>query len=358
MDAPAPLFTEATAEAPPRVGVIAEIGVNHDGDPAVGVGLVDTAADAGADAVKVQLFNPDRLLSNQAALAKYQAGGADDARELLAGLALGVDELAPIAARARARGMWFLATPFSPGDIADLRRLEVDAIKIASPDAVNPPLLEAALTVGKPMLVSTGTCELAELGFVSDLLGGDMAAEAATPGETPVGHALLHCVSSYPTPRGSAGLGAIAVMRSAFGLPVGYSDHTPDLDTGALAVSAGAVVIEKHLTHDKAAPGPDHAASLTGRELAEYVSRVRDAQAVMGPAVKRVQEVEADVRAVSRQSVCLVRDLPAGHVLIAADLTVKRPGTGIPAAKLAATVGRRLAVAVRANDLLTPDQLA
>jgi len=354
MDRDAGMFAEATADAPPRVCVVAELGVNHDGDASVGVALVDAAADAGADAVKVQVFCPDRLLSNQAMLARYQSGGASDARQLLAGLALGVDELVPVAARARARGLWFMATPFSLGDIDGLRALGVDAVKIASPDAVNLPLLRAAMGLGKPMLVSTGTCDLDELAGVSTMLAGSMTAEAATPMQ----HALLHCVSCYPTPRVHAGLGAIAVMRAALRLPIGYSDHTADLDTGALAVAAGAVVIEKHLTHGKAAPGPDHAASITGPELSEYVARVRDAESVMGPAVKRVQPIEADVRAVSRQSVCATRDLSAGHVLTAGDLTVKRPGTGIPAAELDRTVGRTLASDIAANDLLRPDQLA
>jgi N-acetylneuraminate synthase/N,N'-diacetyllegionaminate synthase len=342
-----PWFAEATAAAAARVMVIAELGVNHDGQVALAERLVDAAADAGADAVKVQLFHPDRLLSNQSLLASYQQSAAEDPRALLGGLALGVAQLRPIAARARRRGLRFLVTPFSLPDVEDLAALDADAIKIASPDAVNLPLLEACATLGRPLLISTGTCTLDEL-----------APAAMRLREHAPGGALLHCVSSYPTPRGDAALGAIRVMREAFGLPIGYSDHTPDLDTGALAVAGGAIVLEKHLTHDKAAPGPDHAASITPEELRDYIRRAREAAAMLGPAAKRVLPIEADVQKVSRQSLCATRDLPAGHTLGADDLTIKRPGTGLPAARLAATIGRTLARPVAANDLLGPDDLA
>lgn len=348
--ADAPWFAEPTDTDPPRVGVIAEIGVNHDGDASVALALVDAAAAAGADAVKVQLFDPERLLSNQALLAGYQQGKAADAKALLAGLALGVEQLRPIGERARQRGLRFIVTPFSVGDVAQLAALGVDAVKIASPDAVNLPLLEAAAGLGKPLLVSTGACELDELGPVAGMLRGRGVGDQTS--------ALLHCVSSYPTPRELAGLGAIRLMREIFDISIGYSDHTGALDTGALAVAAGAVVLEKHLTHDRAAPGPDHAASLDPAGLGEYIARVRDAQQVVGPAAKRVQPIEADVRQVSRQSVCVLRDLPAGHRLTAADLTVKRPGGGVPAAELAVMVGRTLAHAVRANDLLRAEDVA
>ncbi len=353
MTQPHSLFEIATATSAPRVGVIAELGVNHDGRLDIALSLVDAAAAAGVDAIKVQLFHPDRLLSNQAVLASYQAGKAEDARRLLAGLALGVAQLMPIAERARQHGLLFIATPFSPCDIEDLAELGVDAVKIASPDAVNQPLLDAAATLGRPMLISTGTCDLEEL-TPAALMLRTMATDPASP---MAGGALLHCVSSYPTAREDAALGALAVMREALGVPIGYSDHTTEVDTGALAVAAGAVVLEKHLTHDKSAPGPDHAASLNAEELTAYVRRVRDAEMVMGPAVKRVLPVERDVRRVSRQSVCVTRDLPAGHVLTAGDLTVKRPGTGIPASRLHSLIGRALALAVRGNDLLREDHV-
>ena len=321
--------------------MIAEIGVNHDGDAALARRLIEAAAQAGADAVKFQYFHPDRLLSNQAELAGYQQGQAKSQKELLAGLALPLDVLGGLVEAARASGLAAVVTPFSLADPAELAGLGLDAIKTASPDAVNTPLLEACAAVGLPLLISTGTCSLEELEPAAEMLRGHEA-----------GGALLHCVSSYPTPMDEAGLGGLVAMREAMGLPVGYSDHTPGLTTGALAVSAGAVVIEKHLTHDRSADGPDHAASLDPQQMAHYIANIREAQAARGRVVKEVSEVELDVRRVSRQSVCVVRDLPAGHVLTGEDLTAKRPGTGIPAVELTTLIGRQLVRPVRANDLL------
>ena len=338
-----PVFTFASADerSPARVGVVAEIGVNHDGDEAVARRLIDAAAATGVDAVKFQYFNPDRLLSNQAELAGYQQGQASSQRELLAGLALPIDVLGGLVEHTRGCGLAVVVTPFSPADPVDLKGLGLDAIKTASPDAVNPPLLEACASLRLPMLISTGTCSLDELSFAADLLSRHEQ-----------GGALLHCVSSYPTPMDQAQLGGLSAMREAFGLPMGYSDHTPGLQTGALAVVAGAVVLEKHLTHDPSAKGPDHAASLDPEQMARYVANVRGAQAMLGRVVKDVSDVEKDVRRVSRQSVCAARDLPVGHRLTGDDLTVKRPGTGIPARDLASLVGRQLASPVGANDLL------
>jgi len=313
--------------------------------------LVDAAAKAGADAVKFQYFRPDRLLSNQAELAGYQQGKASSQRELLAGLALSLDSIGRLGERAWAAGLGFVVTPFSPADVGELAGLDaragLSAVKTASPDAVNAPLLERVFSLDLPVFLSTGTCTLDELRPAAAML------RAHGPGGV-----MLHCVSIYPTPPGQAGLGGMAALRDAFGLSVGYSDHTVLTRTGALAAAAGAVVLEKHLTHDAAAPGPDHAASLVPRDFAAYVRHVRELEQMLGPAAKRVDEAERDVRRVSRQSVCVVRDLPAGHVLSAEDLTVMRPGTGVPAAELGSVVGRTLRVAVSGNDLLDADTLA
>lgn len=340
-------FRRADGQGAARVFVVAEIGVNHDGRAERGLELVRAAAAAGADAVKLQLFDPDRLLSRQALLAGYQAGQAADAKALLRGLALKPEAMARVGDEARSHGMRFIVTPFSPGDVRVLADLGVDAVKIASPDAVNTPLLEAAVSLGKPMLVSTGTCELHELEYVATLLSKHKP-----------GGCLLQCVSSYPTPVEDTALGGMVAMRERFGLPVGYSDHTQTVETGAMAVAAGAVVIEKHLTYDRHAHGPDHSASADPQQFIEYVRLIRRAEAMLGPIAKRVSAVEKDVRKVSRQSVCVVRDLPAGHRLTAEDLTVKRPGTGVPAGELKNLIGQTLTRPVRADNLLTAGDIA
>ncbi|XAL98632.1 N-acetylneuraminate synthase family protein [Phycisphaeraceae bacterium D3-23] len=339
-------FGQATRDAPPRVCVVAEIGVNHDGDADRAARLIDAAAQAGADAVKFQYFHPDRLLSNQAELAGYQRGKAASQHALLAKLALPIEALASLGESAQAVGLGFIVTPFSPADVRDLAGLNLSAVKTASPDAVNTPLLEAVFALGLPVLVSTGTCTLGELETAAQMLA-----------EHPAGGVFLQCVSSYPTPPGQAGLNGMAALSQRYALPVGYSDHTPALHTGAVAAGAGAVVLEKHLTHDRDARGPDHAASLDTDGLAQYVANVRDAERMLGPVIKTVDPLEADVRRVSRQSICAVRTLAAGHVLTSGDVTVKRPGTGIAASTLREVLGRPLARPVAANDLLMPGDL-
>lgn len=340
-------FSPATPDARARVAVVAEIGVNHDGEQAIARQLIDAAADAGADAVKFQYFRPDRLLSDEAELAGYQQGKAASQRELLTRLALPLEVLGQLVEQAHRCGLAAVVTPFSPDDPAELEPLGLDAIKTASPDAVNPPLLQACAVLGLPMLVSTGTCTLNELAPAAVLLRDHRA-----------GGAMLHCVSSYPTPMDAAQLAGVGVLATKFNLPVGYSDHTPRLQTGALAVAAGAVVIEKHLTHDRSAEGPDHAVSLDSEQMHAYIVNIREAQQMLGVPQKSVSAHEADVRRVSRQSVVAMRDLPAGHVLAVSDLTVKRPGTGIPAAALDSVIGKVLARPVQANRILHDDDLA
>jgi len=341
-----PWYRHADHSRPGHVGVIAEVGVNHDGSVDHGLSLIESAAEAGADAVKLQMFSPDRLLSKGAGLATYQRDAAGDARSLLKGLTLGSKAMMQLGDRARALGLKLIVTPFSPGEIETLSDLGVDTVKIASPDAVNTPLLEAVAGLNKPILVSTGTCELGELEPAASLLKNH------TPGG-----ALLQCVSSYPTPTEAAALNGIAVLSERFGLPVGYSDHTQAVVTGALAAAAGAVLLEKHITYDRQAQGPDHAASADPAQFAEYVRRVRQAETMLGPRSKSLQEVECDVRKVSRQSVAITGDRPAGHTLSRADLTVMRPGTGIPAKDLKSLVGHTLARPVPANTLLSYDDL-
>lgn len=347
------MFHPATADQAALLMIIAEIGVNHDGDPDKAVDLVATAAASGADAVKFQLFDPRRLLSNQARFAQYQEQAHAQSEqppespfEMLDKLKLTPRDLEEPREEAADAGVKFIVTPFSLEDVPPLRDLDVDAVKIASPDAVNYPLLEAAAKLGRPLLISTGTCELDELEFAANLLKGHAA-----------GGCLMHCVSSYPTPMEAATLGAIRAIMERYGLPVGYSDHTTEMHSGALAVAAGACVLEKHITLTRDAEGPDHASSLEPIPFTHYADLAREAAGAVGSLRKAVHPIEADVRSVSRQSLCLTRDLPAGHVLQAQDLTVKRPGTGIPAAQLTSTLGKSIRRAVRGNDLLQASDL-
>jgi N,N'-diacetyllegionaminate synthase len=337
--------------------VIAEIGVNHDGSPARAIALTHAAADAGADAVKLQLFEADRLMSKAAKLAAYQqAAGERDPIEMLRRLELPIQAMAGVVDAAHARGVHSIVSVFSVELIPEAERLEWDAYKTASPDIINKPLLDALAATGKPMIVSTGTATLEE---VSRALGWLHAADADDR------LAVLQCVSSYPTPMELAALDGIGAIGSIFDGPVGYSDHTREDSTGALAVGAGACVLEKHLTYDRDASGPDHAASLMPSELKRYIelsrqrwSELREA-GLVPPRVgeKRVSAVERDVRQVSRQSIVTSRSRPAGHRLTRQDLTIKRPGTGLEPWRLDEVIGRSLTREIEADVPLQAQDL-
>lgn len=318
--------------------IIAELGVNHDGSIGRALELTRAAAAAGADAVKLQLFDPDQLLSVEAELAGYQQAVAADPLAMLRKLQLGVGDMLRVKQLARQLGLGFIVTPFSLENVDAMRRLDPDAVKIASPDCVNLPLLRTMKTLGKPMIVSVGAAEWDEIAMTVEALGDHPAV-------------LLHCVSAYPTPDEHARLGLLGSLNY-FSLPIGYSDHTTGALTGALAAVEGACVLEKHLTYDRAAAGPDHAASADPAQFAAYVKHVRDAARLFTGADWSVDGLQHDVRRVSRQSLCAARDLPANHVLRRDDLTIKRPGTGLPARLLDDVIGRRLKRAILANHLL------
>ncbi len=355
---------EISAEHPPYV--IAEIGVNHDGDAERARQLVRAAADAGADAVKFQLFDADLLMSRSAKLAAYQrASGESDPIEMLRRLSLGVGQLAPAVEEARARGVHAIVTVFSLELVEQAERLPWDAYKTASPDIVHRPLLDRLASTGRPMVVSTGASTLAEV---------SRAVSWLTPIRERV--ALLQCVSAYPTPEEESALEGIPALADVFGGPIGYSDHTASVWTPLPAVVCGAVILEKHLTYDRTAKGPDHAASLTPDRFARYVKVARSAYELCregvvarrecGPRArgfgitpnKTVRPIEADVRQVSRQSVTTRRAIGAGEVIAASDLTFKRPGTGIEPWRAAEVVGRRAARPLDADVPVTENDVS
>lgn len=325
--------------------VIAEIGVNHDGDPDRALQLVDAAARTGADAVKVQWFRASSLLSKSAQLVTYQRdAGETDVEAMLGRLELDAVAMGRILERAHAHGLAAIATVFSPELVAEAATLNWDLFKTASSDLVNRPLLEALGRDGRPLIMSTGGSSLEEVGEAIGWVGG-----------VPLG--LLHCVSSYPTPVEHTALAGIGVLAETFRLPVGYSDHTLGWETGGLAVAAGATMLEKHLTWSRSANGPDHASSLEPDSFKRYVEFARDARRMLGDSCKEVLQIEVPVRENARQSVAASRDLSTGALLGAEDLTTMRPGSGLPPALLPELMGRRLARDVKAGVLLQPEDL-
>jgi N,N'-diacetyllegionaminate synthase len=310
----------------PTPYIIAEIGVNHDGDKARALELTHAAAHAGADAVKFQLFDAQALMSHACRPADYQArAGEHDALAMLRRLSLTIADLAPCVAAAHQHNIHAIVTVFSTQLVDEANTLAWDAYKSASPDIIHRPLLSAIAATGKPLIISTGASTLREVTRAAHWLRLLHCEHTIT---------FLQCVSAYPAPDSALALNVIPTLASALGLPIGYSDHSTREDSGALAVQHGAVMLEKHITYDRNAHGPDHAASLDLPAFARYCTLARaarpDPTLLAHPAEKIVQDIERDVRTVSRQSLTSTRALPAGHVLCAADITIKRPGTGLP----------------------------
>jgi len=332
------------------VYVIAEAGVNHDGSVETAFRLIDVAAEAGADAVKFQMFTASELVTSTAPTANYQRtdGGPATQIELLQRLELSVRDFAAIADRCRRGGIDFLATPFSVPDLDRLGDLAPHAIKLASTDLDNAPLQEAAAETGLPLIVSTGAADALEIGAAVGRLDRLGVLDRVI---------LLHCVSSYPTPWTDANLRAIATLRNQFNRPAGYSDHTTASETGALAVAAGACVVEKHFTLDRRSPGPDHAMSLEPDQLGQYIQAIRSAETALGSGFLACSPVEDEVRKVSRRSVVARTSIEAGTVLTASMLTAKRPAGGLDPTAIEQLIGRRLQSAVQLDQPLSWDMV-
>ncbi len=330
--------------------LIAEAGVNHDGDLGRARELVEVAAACGADAVKFQSFHADRLAAPDAPKPGYQrerTDASESQRDLLRRLELGPEAHAELFELARRRGIEFLSTPYDEACVALLRDLGVTRLKIASGELTNVPLLRAIGAARRPTILSTGMATLDEVQAACATLRDAGAPELV----------LLHCTSSYPTRPEECNLAAMETLRRATGLPVGYSDHTPGIEIACAAVALGAVALEKHFTLDRALPGPDHHASLEPAELERLVAAVRSVTRALGSGEKRPMPSELEARALARRGLVARRELPAGCVLDAADLHARRPARGIPPSELDRVVGRTLRAPLAAGDPLRWEHL-
>jgi N,N'-diacetyllegionaminate synthase len=328
-----------------RCFVIAEAGVNHNGDLGLAGRLVDAAADAGADAVKFQTFRTAALVSAAAPKARYQVettGGGESQQAMLARLELSAAAHAALKAHAARRSLVFFSTPFDEASADLLEGLGVALFKVPSGEVTNLPLLRHVAAKGRPVLLSTGMCTLDEVAVA--------VATVRAAGDPPL--AILHCVSAYPAPAEDTNLKAMDTLRERFGCPVGLSDHSLGIEIALAAVARGAALLEKHLTLDRTLPGPDHRASLEPADFAALVRGVRAVESALGDGVKRPMPSELDTRAVARRSLVAARALPAGHRIRPGDIAIKRPGTGISPAELDRVVGRTLTRDVAADDLL------
>jgi N,N'-diacetyllegionaminate synthase len=334
------------------VFVIAEAGVNHNGDLGMALALCDAARAAGADAVKFQTFRAEDLVVPGAPTADYQKRqtGEQDQFAMLRKLELSREQHERIRDHCARIGIEFFSTPFSIDAVDLLVALGVRRIKMPSGELTHRALVEHACATGLPVLLSTGMATMDE---IREALGWAKAARGSLQGIS-----VLHCTSAYPAPDEALNLRAITTMHEALGLPIGYSDHSLGIEAALAAVSLGATVVEKHLTLDRSLPGPDHAASLEPEEFAAMVRGIRRVGEMLGDGVKAPRPQELDAARVARRSIVAAVDIPAGATLSADMLACRRPATGIAPRDWERVIGGTARSAIAAGSVLQWEQVA
>lgn len=315
--------------------IIAEIGVNHNGDVQLAEKLIKEMAKAGCNAVKFQTFQTKNLVTRTAEKAAYQKsniGTSESQFDMLKKLELSESEFFYLKSICEQNSVEFMSTPFDESSVDMLEKIGVLRYKLSSGDITNKRLLQYVARTEKPMILSTGMCDLEEIkeaiSWVKEIGNNKIT--------------LLHCTSNYPARFEDINMNALQNMKKFFGLPVGYSDHTKGTEISTMAVALGASVIEKHVTISKELPGPDHQASLDIAEFRQMVKSIRNIEKAFGNGEKTAAENEYNTRMVARKSIVVTRNLPEGHVLKAEDLDIKRPGDGIPPKYLDLLPGKKL----------------
>lgn len=304
--------------------IIAEAGVNHNGDIELAKQLVDAAVDSGADLVKFQTFNAERLATHAAPKADYQSRTTEEKQSqvtMLQQLELSEEMHETLVAYCQSRDIGFFSTGFDIESLNFLASLGTERFKIPSGEITNLPYLRHVGGFGKPLILSTGMATLGEIESAMAVL--------ETVGTPRTKITVLHCNTEYPTPMQDVNLRAMCSIRDAFGVAVGYSDHTLGIEVPIAAVTLGATVIEKHLTLDRNLAGPDHRASLEPDEFAAMVLAIRNIEQAMGDGVKRPSPSEAKNKSIARKSLVAANSIRAGEQFTPENVTAKRPGTGI-----------------------------
>jgi N,N'-diacetyllegionaminate synthase len=334
-----------------HVFIIAEAGVNHNGSVALALQLVEAAKASGADAVKFQTFRADLLATGTAQKAAYQkrtTARTESQLQMLQRLELGIEAHHRIIEHCRQIDIQFLSSAFDAQSADLLEAMNVALYKVPSGEITNLPFLGYLARKGRPLILSTGMSTLGEVEEAVNVLQSAGVKQLT----------LLHCLTEYPAPYAEVNLRAMQTLKSAFGLPVGYSDHTPGIDIAVAAVALGAEVIEKHFTMDRSLPGPDHAASLEPIELRQMVAAIRHVEVALGTGIKSPAPCELPNLPVARKSLVAARSLPAGHRLANGDLDIKRPGNGLPPKFLPALIGRTLRAGIVKDEIINWNHLA
>jgi N,N'-diacetyllegionaminate synthase len=328
--------------------IIAEAGVNHNGQVELARQLIDAAKQAGASAIKFQTFRAEKLATPDAPQAEYQTqntGNEESQLAMLQRLELSEEAHRLLFDYCHEKGILFLSTPFDEESADFLDTLPVVAFKVGSGELTNLPFLSQLARKGKPIILSTGMASLAEV---------EMALRALKDVEEV---ALLHCISSYPTPPHEVNLRAMNTLRMAFQVPVGYSDHTEGIEIALGAAALGANIIEKHFTLSRALPGPDHQASLEPHELTAMITHIRSIEAALGHGRKEPTLEELETAKVVRRSLVAAQNIATGTVLTEQHVTTKRPGIGMPPQLWNYVIGRTAKRDIPENTLLSFDLL-
>lgn len=330
-----------------RTLIIAEAGVNHNGDIEIARALIDAAADADADVVKFQTFSADRLATASAQMADYQSkntASTESQFAMLKRLELTEAIHNELIVHAAQRGIEFFSTAFDLESLDYIMGLGMSRIKVPSGEITNLPYLRKAGGYKKPIILSTGMSNLGEIEAALDVLE-----QAGTPREQVT---VLHCNTEYPVPVKEVNLRAMQSIAQAFGVKVGFSDHTEGIEVAIAAVALGACVIEKHLTLDQSMPGPDHKASIEPDEFARMVCSIRNVQSAMGDGIKRPSDSEKRNQLVARKSVVAAKAIGEGEVFSELNLAIKRPGSGISPMRLDELIGVRASRDFAADELI------
>ena len=327
--------------------IIAEIGVNHNGDVNLAKRMIESASKCGVDAVKFQTFVSEDLVTQNAETAKYQKENAneDSQLEMLKKLELTFNDFNELKKHAEDCGVVFMSSPFDFKSVDLLEKLDVSLYKLGSGELTNFELIDYVLRTSKPLILSTGMASLEEIRQTYNHI------------ENKDDLVMLHCITGYPTSYDEANLNFIRTMQGEFSCPIGFSDHSPGIELPIAAVALGACVIEKHFTLDKSMEGPDHKASLEPDEFRAMVEAIRHVEAAMGDGIRRFSANESEIRNVARKSIVLNEDVAKGTIINREMLAVKRPGTGMSPKEIDDVVGMKAVRDLKSGSLLRRDDL-
>lgn len=330
-----------------RVCIIAEIGVNHNGNIELAKKMIKSASECGVDAVKFQTFNTEELVTGNAKTAEYQKNNtnANSQSEMLKKLELSFDDFKELKEYALKNNVTFISSPFDFKSVDMLERLDVPFYKLGSGELNNFELIDYVQKTDKPLIISTGMATLDEIKETFEFI------------ENKNKLTILHCITGYPTSFEEANLNFIKTLQNEFDVPIGFSDHSPGIELPIAAVALGACVVEKHFTLDKNLEGPDHKASLNPKEFKAMVDAIRNVEVAMGDGVRKFSKNEEEIKKVARKSIVLNNNVKKGTILKREMLSIKRPGTGISPKNINEVIGKTVIKHLNVNHVLKWDDI-